>query len=107
MTWHLTMPPRAKFVAAIAVHPMVWAEPGDGVNFRVIAEDNGRTIELLSRHVDPVHAPADRRWIPVELDLSSFAGRSIDLALMTDPSAPGVPPEAANDFALWAEPRID
>jgi hypothetical protein len=58
---------------------------------------------LLRQYVNPKRG--DRRWFSVRLDLSAYEGREVKLIFNTDPG----PPEgrdAANDLAVWAEPRV-
>ena len=66
---------------------------GDGVTFRVLVDD----VEVLARHW------AERRWEPVEVDLTPWRGKEVRLALVT-----GVGPAGRADFdwALWGEPRV-
>ena len=78
----------------------------DGAYFRITATQAGRSSELFARVVDPRHAAADQRWIPVQIDLSPFAGRALDLAFATEPSLPGRTPDPSYDFAIWGAPAI-
>ena len=56
----------------------------DGVRFAVSIEEAGSATEIWSRPVEPRKRPEDRRWIDVELELESFAGRTVDLVFRTD-----------------------
>jgi hypothetical protein len=107
IAWPLTPPHGARLRTAVGLLPQAWQGPGNGVNFRIAVEQDGRSADLFARYLDPVRVVDDRRWIPVDIDLSPFAGRPMTLVLSTEPSLPGVPPEAANDFAVWGAPRID
>ena len=107
VTWTVTVPAGGRLRTALGIMPGAWGfTDGDGVVFRIGVTENGRHSELFARRVDPAHAAADKRWIPVDIDLSPFAGRQIDIVLRTDPSMPGAPPNAAYDWALWGSPRI-
>lgn len=107
MAWRVTVPAAARLRTAVSVLPIAWTQPiGDGVYFRVVAVDGGESVELFARLVDPAHVDADRRWLSVDIDLSRFAGRAIDLVLVTEPSAPGLPIEPSYDFGAWGAPRI-
>ena len=66
---------------------------GDGVTFRVRVDD----VEVLERHW------AERRWEPVEVDLSPWRGKYVRLALVTDVGPAG---RADFDWALWGQPRV-
>jgi hypothetical protein len=104
--YRLVLPPDAAFSAAVAIDPAVWSAEGDGALFRVGVSDGRTYEELLALAVDPVHSPADRRWIPVSLDLSFWSGRQVDLILNVNASAKGQAPDARNDRALWGAPVV-
>ncbi len=106
ITWTVVVPPGARLVTAIATVPDAWTLHGDGVVFRIGVTENGTYSELLMYHLDPARVPADRRWVPVKLDLSQFSGRQIRLTFRTDPSPPGKPRDSDNDWARWGAPRI-
>lgn len=96
----------AVFKSAIAIDPSAWHEKSDGVLFEVLAsyEETGTEQVLFSRYLDPHLYPADRQWVPVEIDLSRFAGTRINLTLET-----GAGPEGneSYDWAGWAYPQIE
>jgi hypothetical protein len=102
----MTLPRGARFRAALALHPAVWTAGGDGAVFRVSIERGGQAFELLRRSVDPRHVADDRRWIPVDLDLSPFAGAPVTLVLETLASPAGRPQDGSYDWALWGHPRV-
>jgi hypothetical protein len=106
LTWHLTVPRPAALTTAVALLPDAWDKSADGVVFRILVNADGQTTELFMRHVDPRHVPADRAWIPVALDLTRFAGRTVGLMFVTEPSLPGQPSDGDYDWAVWAAPRI-
>lgn len=102
----ITVPADAWFSASIAVDPASWGKEGDGVLFRMGVSANGTYEELLNQHVDPVANSSDRRWIPVALDLSAYAGREVRLVLSTNPSVPGKAPDTRNDMGVWGAPSV-
>ena len=106
ITFRLTPPPSAWFSAALAVDPSAWDKEGDGVLFRWGSASAGGYQELLNQHVDPAANKSDRRWIPVALDLSAWAGREINLILSTNASVPGKGDDMRNDLALWGAPAL-
>lgn len=105
--FRLTPPPDSWFSAAIAVDPSVWDKEGDGVLFRMGVSD-GKSVyeELLNQHVNPAANKSDRRWIPVALDLSAWAGREVNVILNVNASVPGKPGDLRNDLALWGAPAL-
>jgi hypothetical protein len=105
--WTLTIPRRSRLRTALVIDPGAWVMPGgDGVVFRIGVREHGEYTELFMRHIDPARVVADRRWTPVDLDLSAFAGQRIDLIFQTDSSLPGHPWDSSYDWALWGAPRI-
>jgi hypothetical protein len=106
ITWRITLPRNAQLQAWLALRDDSWRQLGNGVVFRIGVSDGRSYQELLSRHVDPYGSPEDRRWIPVAIDLSPFAQKTVDLIFNTDPSLPGMPPDGRNDLALWGEPTV-
>jgi hypothetical protein len=103
----LTPPASAWFTASLAVDPAAWDKEGDGVLFRLgIGDAKGGYEELLNEHVNPAANKSDRRWIPVAIDLSAWAGREINLTLSTNASVPGRSEDLRNDLALWCAPTL-
>jgi hypothetical protein len=98
------------FRCRIAIHPHVWAEGNaDGAEFALeIRSNDGGAATAASRRVwsaevDPFHHSEQRAWLPVDVDLSEFAGKTVDLILKN-----GAGP-ANNDYAdwcLWADPEL-
>jgi hypothetical protein len=107
ITFRLTPPPSAWFTASLAVDPSVWDSEGDGVLFRLGVSGRGSEYEeLLNQHLDPSANKSERRWIPVAIDLSAWAGREVSLILSTNASVPGRPDDLRNDLALWCAPAL-
>jgi hypothetical protein len=95
------------FEAAAALDPAVWrADVGDGVTFVVTAQPlggvgEGRSIEVLREIVNPRADPAQRRFVPLEADLSALAGQRVRLTLRTEPRD-----DLSFDWAGWANPVV-
>jgi hypothetical protein len=83
-----------------------WTQSTDGVLFRVGVSDGRTYDELLKQHVDPLHNTNDRRWIPVTIDLSAYAGQQVDFIFNTNSSLPGRGDDSTYDFAVWGQPEI-
>jgi arylsulfatase A-like enzyme len=75
---------------------------GTAVEFVVSVRRRGRQATLLSRLVDPANRPADRGWVPLEADLSRYAGRGVEIVLETR----GFEDSRAPDRAFWGTPTI-
>jgi hypothetical protein len=106
ITFKVTPAADSWFSASIAVDPSAWDKEGDGVLFRLGVSDGKIYEELLNQHVNPAANKSDRRWIPVALDLSAWAGREVSLILNTDASVPGKGSDLRNDIALWGAPAL-
>ena len=72
------------------------------VEFVVNVRDRGRETTVLSHLVDPANRPDDRRWIPLEADLSAHAGNGVEIVLETR----GFEESHEPDRAFWGTPTI-
>jgi len=99
---HLPIRHLTRLGTAIAMSPKSWERKGDGVLFRILV-DAGEPELLFSKYINPKSSPDDRRWFPVDLDLSRFEGKDVSIIFLTDP---GPKQDAAFDWAGWAEPRL-
>ncbi len=90
----------------VALKSEAWQKPGDGVRFMVLASDGRASEELFKQDVNPFGTPTDRKWIPIMVDLSSYAGEEIELIFNTYASTPGKPGDSNNDLAVWGAPEI-
>ena len=101
---HIDVPPGVKRLAfAVAMDPAVYAGTmpicGAGADFTMEARDSGGTItQLFERYIDPKHIIAQRHWIDESVDISRWAGSSVDLLLST---APGPEYNLCADWAVW------
>jgi len=88
---------------AIAMSPEIWSpEKGDGASFQLyVREPDTRDGQFVFvRYINPKHNPSDRRWRNFLVDLSPWAGRTVNLSLITEPGPAG---DWAFDWAGWAE----
>lgn len=108
---HVHLPPGViHFRCRIAIHPHVWTEGNaDGAEFilEVRPDESGArstvSRRVLSAVVDPFHHIEQQVWVPVDVDLSEFAGQTIDLILT---NGPGPANNAYADWCLWADPEL-
>ena len=101
----ITVPDNGRLKAWIAVKEEAWSqEASDGVLFR-FGVDDGRYDELLNQLVDPRHNANDRGWLPVDIDLTAYAGQKVKLIFNTNTSLPGKE-NGAYDYAVWGEPAV-
>jgi arylsulfatase A-like enzyme len=71
-----------------------WTQGGDGLVFAV--EVDGERV--WERTLDPANRKADIGWKPVTIDLARWAGRRVDVDLVTDPRG-----DAEHDTAGWSD----
>jgi hypothetical protein len=106
LTWRVRVPEDGWLNVAVGLKPEAWEKEGDGVFFTVGVSDNRTYDPLFSQHVDPFGSPADRRWIPVWVDVSAYGGEEVDVILNTLASQPKKEGDLRNDLAVWGEPVI-
>jgi hypothetical protein len=101
----VTVPDNGRLRAFIAVKEEAWTQESDGVLFR-FGVDDGHYDELLNQMVDPRHNANDRGWLPVDIDLTAYAGQKVKLIFNTNTSLPGKGDNPGYDFAVWGEPAV-
>ena len=97
IAWSVTVPENAWLIVSAAVKEEGWKVAGDGVSFRISMNDD----QVLHQVIDPYGDSSDRRWNDFEIDLSEFAGETMNLYLKTFPGG-----NADGDLPVWGEPRI-
>ena len=75
------MPEDGRLQAWLAVKEETWDKQTDGVLFRIGISDGREYEELVNQHVDPGNNPSDRRWVPIDVDLSAYAGQAVEADL--------------------------
>lgn len=88
---------------AIAMSPEIWSpDKGDGVSFQLYIAEPGASQGqfVFVRYINPKHNPSDRRWRNFLIDLSPWAGRTVNLSLITEAGPAG---DWLFDWAGWAE----
>ena len=105
ITWHVTVPDNGWLKVGMGLLEEGWKVPGDGVLFSVGISD-GKTYDgLLSVTVNPSQNAADRKWNDIMLDLSQYAGETVDVIFNTRSGTPGHD-DRNGDLAVWGAPRI-
>jgi hypothetical protein len=97
IAWSVTVPENAWLIVSAGVKEEGWTVAGDGVSFRISMNDD----EVLHTVVDPYGDPSDKRWNDLEIDLSEFAGETMNVYLKTFNGK-----SKDGDLAVWGEPRI-
>jgi hypothetical protein len=103
--WRLRVPEKAWLGTSLGIQPEAWDKEGDGVLFR-IGVSFQQYDELLNRHLNPIKNESDRRWIPVNLDLSAYANQDVEIIFNTNASLPKQGDDRRNDLAVWGAPEI-
>ena len=105
LTWKVHIPDDAWLRVYVGMKPETWAAHGDGALFFVRISD-GRTDEgLFEQYVNPFANPGERKWIPVMVDLSQYAGDEMNIIFNTR-NGKGDQQDVNNDFAVWGAPEI-
>ena len=109
--WKIRVPDDAWLRVLVGMKSESWTAEGDGVLFRVGVSDNRSYEELFTQHLNPFKNTGDRKWVPVMVDLSQYAGEEVQVIFNTNKSTPasikaGNPVDERNDFALWGAPEI-
>lgn len=104
--WDVTVPDNAWLGISLGLMPEAWTVKGNGVLFQIGVSDLTRYDELLSFVVNPFGNEADRKWHHLTIDLSPYAGKTVELIFNTLSSPPQVPDDRAGDLALWGAPRV-
>jgi hypothetical protein len=102
----VVVPARARLDLFLAIKEDAWPRGTDGVYFRVGVSEGTSYKDLMTRNVDPYRVEADRGWIPVSIDLSEYAGHTVNVIFNTQESLPGRVPNGLYDFAVFGAPRI-
>jgi len=122
---------RCRLKAALGMIPSCWDKPGDGVLYKILINDillenlfhvtgsigAGQKRQFFKpktyffeprtyfiQFIDPKKNPADKKWQNIFLDLSTFAGKVVDITFEV---SGGPEDDDRNDEALWAHPIIE
>jgi hypothetical protein len=95
----------------LGIDPQAWSSgldgkgvESDGIEFQVWVRDGtGDPVEVYRQYLDPGRNPEHRRWLDASVDLDRFAGRTVELHLVTSPGPVG---DARYDWGGWSAPRL-
>ena len=102
IAWEVTLPDSAWVEAELALEEPAWTLAGGGALFRIGMSVDGRYEEFITEIIDPFQRADHRRWVPVAVDLSAYAGRTVSVILNTGPGLG----TRTNDVAVWGAPRV-
>jgi hypothetical protein len=100
------VPAHARLELFLGLKEEAWPRETDGVYFRVGVSLGDTYKDLVTRNVDPFRVPEDRGWIPISIDLSEYAGQTVNVIFNTHESLPGRVPNGMYDFAVFGAPRL-
>jgi hypothetical protein len=108
LVYSVLVPDDGELRLGIGLLESAWTVPGDGVLFRILIGAGGPQEEVLNIVVNPFGNPNDRSWHDLSIDLSEYAGETIDLFFNTNASPPSVPPvnDTNGDLAVWGAPGV-
>jgi hypothetical protein len=106
LTFKTRVPDDGWLRVSVALKPEAWTQEGDGVRFMALVSDGRASDELFIQDVNPFLNQTDRKWIPVMVDLSAYAGDEVDIIFNTFASGPGKGQDVRNDLAVWGAPEI-
>lgn len=75
------------------------SDPGDGILYKLEVVEEDGTTRIAGQQLVQKH-----EWLPLEADLTPWAGRTIRLKIIADV---GEADNSVGDWACWAEPRIE
>jgi hypothetical protein len=114
--------------------PSCWDKPGNGVLCKILIDDillenlfhvTGSIGIVQERQffmpktyffeprtyfiqfIDPKNNLAERKWQEISLDLSTFAGKFVDITFEVGEVDSAPKKDGRNDEALWAQPVIE
>jgi len=106
LIWKVRVPDDGWLWLSVGMKPETWEKEGDGIKFMVGVSD-GRAFEpLFEQHLNPFANQGDRKWVPVRVDLSTYAGEDVEVIFNTFSSPAGKGDDQRNDLGLWGTPEI-
>jgi hypothetical protein len=106
VTFRVRVPEDGWLKVSLGMKPESWDKEGNGVYFYAGVSDGRAFEKLFDQTLNPFANPSERRWIPVSVDLSAYAGEEMDVILNTREGGPSAGADARNDMPLWAVPEI-
>ena len=108
LVYSVTVPDNGELRVGLGLLEEAWTQEGDGVLFRVLVGAGGPPEEVFNTLINPFGNANDRGWHDITIDLSEYAGETVDLFFNTNASAPSRPPvdNRTGDLAVWGAPRL-
>ena len=106
ITWRVTVPEDAWLRVRVGMKPESWTAEGNGALFFVVVSDDRTSETLFEQFINPFRNEGDRKWVPVMVDLSQYAGEEINIIFNTWTGRKGEADDPRNDLAVWGAPEI-
>lgn len=100
---NVSIPPNSTLTFSTGIDPNAWNKEGDGVQFKILIEDEGKFNEIFSEYIDPKHFVDDRIWHDHQLDLTEYSNRTVNVYFVTNPGPNG---DVRYDWAYFGDPVI-
>lgn len=75
------------------------SDPGDGILYKLVVIDSRKQETVAAQTTVTQH-----EWVPLQADLSPWAGQTIQLKLIADV---GLHDDSSGDWSCWAEMRVE
>lgn len=96
------IPENSQFKTWLGMDPRVMeSDKGNGVQFKVIIEDESRQKIIINKEYDPKNRLDHRRFMEISSDLQEWEGMMVNIILETDALG-----DYTYDRAFWGEPGI-
>src|SRR6185503_1841164 len=107
ITFHVKVPDDGWLRVSLGLKPESWTIEGNGVYFYAGVSDGKSFEQLFNQTLNPFANASERRWVPVTVDLSAYAGEEINVIFNTLASGPGgAPTDDRGDMPLWGAPEV-
>lgn len=108
LVYSVEVPDNGELRVGLGLLEDAWTIQGDGVLFRILIGAGAPPEEVLNLLINPYGNPGDRRWNDISIDLSEYAGETIDIYFNTNASPDARPPvnDTNGDLAVWGAPAI-
>jgi hypothetical protein len=98
------IPQNSTLKFSITEDPSVWnTSSEDGVQLEVFVKDNQGSRQIFSELINPRENIKDRTWLNYEINLDSYAGKSVTIYFADNAGPTG---NSYHDWAYWGNPVI-
>jgi hypothetical protein len=106
ITFRVRVPDDGWLKVSLGMKAEAWKVEGNGVHFYAGVSDGRAFEKLFDQTLNPFANESERKWIPVAVDLSAYAGEEMQIILNTVVSGPGQPADDRGDMPLWGAPEV-